>query len=185
MYSKKTTLKGHEGSVLAMEYALANKWLFSSSGTWVHSLACRHHLIPPTVSGQYREGESVMSSSPVPVVPHTSRSRSGMRLILSPFTSWIHTFKPTQVISIRLLGRSRVRRFTLGAKTPLSNGSSLEKIQQCPRLAPSHVLFTSFLLEVTLNTNALSPWTLRVNFLPHRHRMLLPRERYARCSVYL
>lgn len=31
LYSKKTTLKGHEGSVLAMEYAVAKKWLFSSS----------------------------------------------------------------------------------------------------------------------------------------------------------
>ncbi|KAF9778662.1 Zn-dependent exopeptidase [Thelephora terrestris] len=31
LYSKKTTLKGHEGSVLAMEYAIVKKWLISSS----------------------------------------------------------------------------------------------------------------------------------------------------------
>ncbi|KAF9651570.1 glutathione degradosome [Thelephora ganbajun] len=31
LYSKKAALKGHEGSVLAMEYAVAKKWLFSSS----------------------------------------------------------------------------------------------------------------------------------------------------------
>jgi hypothetical protein len=45
-----------------MEYAVANKWLFSSSGTWVHRLACGYHLIAHTISGQYHEGESVMSS---------------------------------------------------------------------------------------------------------------------------
>lgn len=33
LYSKKTALKGHEGSVLAMEYAVTKGWLFSSSGT--------------------------------------------------------------------------------------------------------------------------------------------------------
>jgi len=39
-----------------MEYAVAKKWLFSSSGTLVNPVLLEHSLIAPAVSGQYREG---------------------------------------------------------------------------------------------------------------------------------
>ena len=51
MYSKKAALKGHEGSILAMDYAVAKKWLFSSSGTLLNRASSRYHLIVFAVSG--------------------------------------------------------------------------------------------------------------------------------------
>lgn len=45
-----------------MEYAVAKKWLFSSSGMSLDRSPCNHHLIAPAVSGQYREGKSVVLS---------------------------------------------------------------------------------------------------------------------------
>ena len=44
-----------------MEYATANKWLFSSSGKALSRLSSKCHLIVPVVSGQYSEGAPVVS----------------------------------------------------------------------------------------------------------------------------
>jgi hypothetical protein len=169
-----------------MEYAAANKWLFSSSGTALSRLSSKHRLIVLVVSGQYSEGTFVVSLLPhICAVPHISRCRCGIQPTWFPFTSYTHTFKPTLAISIHLLGHSPATPSTSGAKIHLSSGVNLGKSRSWPRPALSRVQSTSFLLAVTLNINTRSPRTPQAILFPHSHRTLLPRNRNVRSSVYL
>lgn len=108
-----------------------------------------------------------------------------MQPIWSPFTSWTHTFRLTLAIFIRLPGHSPARLSILGAKTHLSNGSSLGKIRPQSRLTPNLVLFISSLPVVTLNINIRGPWIPQANLFLFSHRILPIRKPSSLCSVYL
>ncbi|KAI0263416.1 hypothetical protein BC834DRAFT_887180 [Gloeopeniophorella convolvens] len=57
-YSLETQLRGHTGSVLALEYAADKRWLFSSSGDSTVRVWCTSTLVPLYVINPYLETDS-------------------------------------------------------------------------------------------------------------------------------